>query len=137
MTEIRTPLVGLNMDADTAHYVGMLEGTIAAMCINEVKYRALLELLTGDSWEETRIDFDGNVLMELATNALVKQTGMSLVQAKNLVFKRWHSANHAADIIIPKAVSPEEMLENRRAEASERLQVWKSRQLEDAEKSET
>lgn len=142
MTEsipVQSPLIGLNMDSDTAKYVGMLEGTLAALCINEVKYRALLEILTGESWEETRIDFNGKVLMELAASTLVRQTGMSLTQAKTLVFKRWHARNHAADIIVPKAIDIDTMMDSNRSPensstvtASERLQAWKEKQLADA-----
>jgi hypothetical protein len=141
MTEsvpLRTPLVGLNMDPDVAHYVGMLEGTIAALAINGVKYRALLELLTGDPWEETRIDFDGKVLMQLAASVLAKQTGMSPVDAKNLVARRWSQYNLPAETIVPQAVSVDEYQsasENdleRRRELSERVKTWRARQQADA-----
>lgn len=104
--------IGLDMDADTAHYVGVLEGTIAALCINECKYRALLELLTGESWEATKIDVNGSVLMDLAVSALVKQTGMSTAKAKTLVFKRWNTRNQETPAVIPVAVSTAEVVDD-------------------------
>jgi hypothetical protein len=137
---LRTPLVGLSMDGDTAYYVGMLEGTIAALAINEVKYRALLELLTGDSWEETRIDLDGKVLMTLAANVLVKQTGMNPVQAKILVAKRWGQFNLPAETIVPQAIPIDKYADEasahvhstRRADLSARAREWRDRQTREA-----
>jgi hypothetical protein len=139
MTEsvpLKTPLIGLQMDSDTAQYVGMLEGTVAALAINEVKYRALLELLTGESWEETRIDFDGKVLMSLAASVLAKQTGMTPVEAKNLVAKRWSQYNLPAETIVPHAVSIEDATNepsaqvqlDRRRDLSERVKTWRAKQ---------
>ena len=143
---MQTPLVGLSMDADTAHYVGILEGTIAALCINECKYRALLELYTGESWEASRIDVNGSVLMDLAVSSLIKQTGMDRVRARILVSKRWNQYNQEAPAVIPKAVPVEEFTPETpvsdavatelvtpvAASMSERFQDWKARQLASA-----
>ena len=107
---MQSAMVPLDMNADTAYYVGVLEGTIAALCINECKYRALLELLTGESWEGTRIDVNGEMLMELAISSLVKQTGMSIADAKILVHKRWNTYNQEIPAVIPLAVSAEQMV---------------------------
>lgn len=137
----------MGMDADTAQYVGVLEGTIAALCINEAKYRAYLELLTGDPWEETRIDIDGNVLMGLAVSALVKQTGMDIARAKVLVTKRWNERNLPKEQVVPMAVNPEPFTagepvnhspenESKRT-GSERYRAWKMRQLAAAQESGT
>lgn len=100
---LQTPQISLEMDSDTAHYVGILEGTIAALCINECKYRALLELLTGESWEETRLDIKGDVLQQLAVSALVRQTGMALDRAKLLVAQRWNTRNQEQPVVVPQA----------------------------------
>lgn len=126
--------IGLDMDPETATYVGMLEGTIAALVISDVKNRTLLELLTGDGWEAARVDFNGNALMQLAISALVKQTGMSVAAAKILVTKRWNERNHPSDYIVPQAVATETMTDTSQpiATMSERFQKWKARQLEDS-----
>lgn len=143
---IQTPLIGLTMDPETATYVGMLEGTIAALVINETKYRALLEMLTGDSWEATRVDMDGNVLMGLAVSALVKQTGMDLTRAKVLVLQRWSERNLPADAIVPVAVSPAELTKSvtgdqlptapsstqTSAPMTERAKAWREAQIASA-----
>lgn len=102
---LQTPQISLTMDADTAHYVGILEGTVAALVINECKYRAILELLTGESWEATRLDIKGDVLQQLAVSALVRQTGMALDRAKLLVAQRWNAKNQEAPVVVPQAVA--------------------------------
>jgi hypothetical protein len=143
---MQTPLVGLKMDADTALYVGLLEGTIAHLVINEMKYRALLELFTGEPFEATKIGIDGRTLIDLAISTLVKQTGMDLSKAKLLVLQRWNQFNQATPVI-PQAVEPaklveslgattEEPTEGNRAvrQASQRFRDWVASQQASAAK---
>lgn len=142
MTAVKSVPMPMDMSPDVAQYVGVLEGTVAALCINEARYRAFLELLTGEQWEDTRIDFNGNVLQELAVSALVRQTGMDLARAKVLVAKRWGNFNLPKEMVVPSAVSTDDFVsgdvsnrspENKNAaSASERFQAWKARQLADA-----
>ena len=141
----QSPLVGLELSPEAATYVGVLEGTIAALAINECKYRALLELYTDESWEATRIDINGQALMDLAVDTLVKQTGMDRVRAKVLVTKRWNKRNQEAPTVIPQAVPVESLLAGTpesdsvatglksSVDVSERLQSWKNRQRAEAE----
>lgn len=143
---LKSATIGLDLDPEAATYVGVLEGTIAALAINECKYRALLELLTGESWEATKIDVNGSALMELAVSILVKQTGMDIARAKVLVTKRWNDKNHEAPAVIPKAVGvstftagvPEMdsvatgLVEKQDLKLSERFQEWKQRQIDSA-----
>ncbi|AVD99651.1 hypothetical protein HWB51_gp033 [Mycobacterium phage Cuke] len=133
--------VGLNMDPETALYVGVLEGTIAALVINECKYRAFLELLTDESWEDTKLDIDGNQLMAIAVTALVKQTGMDRVRAQVLVAQRWQKRNLPTETVLPQAVPVEAMTtdQNRpqvasfaKPDMSQRVKAWKERQKADA-----
>lgn len=136
----------MNMDPETATYVAMLEGTIAALVISDCKSRTLLELLTGDGWEAARVDFKGQTLIALAVSALVKQTGMDRVRAQVLVSKRWQERNHPADYIVPQAVSPDTYLATATAktatssqlaaepvDVSARVKDWRARQLAAAE----
>lgn len=137
----RVPLPA-EMDSDTAIYVGVLEGTLAALCVNEAKYRCYLEILTGEPWEDTRIDYNGNMIRELAVSALVRQTGMDRSKAIALVEKRWEDRNLPKEQVIPVAVPPEEFIagdasnrsqeNNSRPEMSERFRAWRERQLADA-----
>ena len=148
-TPMQTPLIGLDMDSDTAHYVGILEGTVAALVINECKYRALLEMLTGDPWENTKLDIKGEVLQQLAVSALVKQTGMHPARAKLLVAQRWDTRNQEAPTVVPVAVPTSTLVGSVASDTPEaptsttdatgqpdmrsRAQAWKERQLAEAQ----
>lgn len=151
MTNESVPLqavhMPMEMDPETATYVAMLEGTIAALVISDVKNRTLLELLTGDGWEAARVDFNGQAMMSLAESALIKQTGMDRIRARMLVAKRWQERNHPADYVVPQAVSPADYVGEaapRMAKSatgsqlgqpmSERVKDWRARQLAEAEK---
>lgn len=145
---LQTPQISLEMDSDTAHYVGILEGTIAALVINEAKYRAILELLTGENWEGTRLDIKGDVLQQLAVSTLVRQTGMTLDRAKLLVAQRWNTKNQPEATLVPQAVpvTPTALAVDPSAPEAEtpasdqtsgqdmgsRLSRWKAKQLEEA-----
>jgi hypothetical protein len=127
----------MDMSPDVATYVGVLEGTIAALCINECKYRWFLELLTGEPWEQTRIDIDGKGLQELAVSALVRQTGMSQAKARIIVSKRWNERSNATEQVVPQAISVESMVSNEKVEfarpdMTERFKAWRKRQLDTA-----
>lgn len=140
MNSVHMPM---NMDPETATYVAMLEGTIAALVISDCKSRTLLELLTGDGWEAARVDFNGKALIALAVSALVKQTGMDRVKAQILVSTRWQERNHPADYIVPQAVSPDAYIAKQSATSSQlasgdvsmsdRVTAWRARQLAAAE----
>lgn len=145
MTEsvpVRRVPIPAEMTAETATYVGVLEGTLAALCVNEAKYRCYLEMLTGEPWEETRIDYNGNMIRDLAVSALVRQTGMDHSKAVALVEKRWNDRNLPKEQVIPVAVPPEEFISgdasnrsqenNSRPEMSERFRAWRDRQVADA-----
>lgn len=147
---IRSVHMPMDMDPETATYVAMLEGTIAALVISDVKNRTLLELLTGDGWEAARVDFNGQAMMGLAESALIKQTGMDRGRARLLVARRWQERNHPADYVVPQAVSPQDYAADALASTqsarnsatssqlgpsmSDRVKDWRARQLADAEK---
>lgn len=138
---LQVPLKGLQMDSDTAQYVGMLEGTIAALVINEVKYRTLLELLTGDYWEAATVNMDPNALVPLAVSALVKQTNLDENKAKKLISARWDDHNNKTNPVVPQAVSTRTANYGSRPDhvvtqpMSERLKSWRERQEQESEAS--
>jgi len=139
---LQSPMIGMDMTEDVALYVGILQGTVAALVVNECKYRAFLELLTGEPWEATRIDMKGEVLQKLAVDSLVKQTGMAPDRAKLLVAQRWDTRNQPAPVIVPVAVPTSEFADAATSEAASsaipvpemktRVQVWRERQKTDA-----
>ena len=120
---LRAPLIDLQMDSDTAYYVGMLEGTIAALVVNEVKFRTLLELLTGDKWDSANMPQDPNALAALAVSMLIKQTGIDQSKAESLVAQRFGDMTSnpipEATIITAAPTAPP---------MSERFKSWKAKQ---------
>lgn len=139
---VRSAPMPLDMSPDVATYVGVLEGTLAALCVNEAKYRSFLEMLTGEPWEDTRIDYNGNMIRELAVSALVRQTGMERSKAVVLVEKRWADRNLPKEQIVPVAVGVQDFIagdasnrsqeNNSRPEMSERFKAWRDRQVAEA-----
>jgi len=91
---LENPLSELEMNEDVALYVGMLEGQLAAYAINEVKYRTLLEMLTGKPWDATMVDVDSNVLVDIASQALIRR-GMDGVEARTTVMRRFQRADNS------------------------------------------
>lgn len=113
-----------NLSPSAALYVGQLEGTIAALVINEVKMRSYLELITGDPWQLVPLPFTNEALQQLATETVAKQTGLPLEDAKKLVADRISLLSPAsapsptAESVVPNVNSPDMI---------ERLQSWKDR----------
>lgn len=142
MGTVQSPLIGLEMTPEVATYVGLLERQVGAYAIQEAKFRALLEIMTGESWETTKLDIDGNMLMALAVESLCKATGMSTVAAKTLVTQRWNDLNgNISTVPAPKSVPIEKLVEGIRSPENDsipvsprafdmksRLADWKERQ---------
>lgn len=133
------------MTPEVATYVGLLEAQLGAYAVQEAKFRALLELITGESWETTRLDIDGNALKALAADALVKSTGATVASASAYVSLNWDRLNQVTTAPVPSAVPVEEMVEQIQSSApaantvveppqqlsmTDRLRAWKERQSE-------
>lgn len=146
MASAQSPLVGLEMSPETATYVGLLERQVAAYAIQEAKFRALLELITGDSWETTKLDMDGKALMAVAVSSLVNRAGLSVAQAKTVVTQRWNTVNQVTTVPTPESTTIEEIVsQSQQAKEAEplapmasglsmqqRLADWKARQTQAA-----
>ena len=130
MTEsvpLQVPLIGLQMNSETAHYVGMLEGTIAALVVNEVKYRTLLELLTGDKWDSAEMPTEPKDIMALAVSVLVKQTGIDKRVAESLVLQRINETNR--DPVVPDRPANVVVTQQATPPMADRYKEWKQRQM--------
>lgn len=128
MTEsipLKSPLEGLQMTSETAQYVGMLEGTIAALVVNEMKYRTLLELLTGEEWDGGTLDSDPESLVPLAVSALVRQTSLDENKAKSLVLKRMGKRRNS---VVPQSIRKVGPTPANMPRMNDRFKSWKSRQ---------
>ena len=136
MVARQSPLVGLEMSPEVAKYVAVLEGRLASYAIQDAKYRALLELLTGDSWEDSSFDASGRMIMQVAEEALVKG-GMSRTAAKTTVAKRWNASNVSTKQV-SRAVPLETVMPQRIVAVGtmkERLQEWKTRNQQESQES--
>lgn len=147
---LQTAKIGMDMDPEVATYVGMLEGTVAALTIQAVQNRSLLELLTDEGWEAGRVGMNPDALREFATQALVRQTGIPLAKAKLIIAKRWDNHNSDMEQIVPQAIPTAEFLGEDAIEPvtdpnpeknppaspsamSSRLASWKAKQVADAD----
>ena len=143
MGSVQSPLVGLEMLPETATYVGLLEAKLCAYAVQEAKFRALLELITGESWESTRLGEDSAALQALAVDALVKSTGATVASAKAYVSLNWNRLNQVETTPVAQAVPIEEMVQQIQSQTpadvpvtppvmsmTDRLRAWKAAQSE-------
>lgn len=131
MTEsipLQVPLIDLQLSSDAAHYVGMLEGTVAALVVNEIKYRTLLELLTGDKWDAAELPQDPNDLMALAVSMISKQTGLDEIKAKSLVAQRFGEVKSKP--VIPVETTNVVVAPPVTVPMTDRFKAWKQRQID-------
>jgi hypothetical protein len=138
MVNVQSPLVGLEYTPETGVYIAKLQAMLAEYANREARFRALLELLTGEQWDDVKLDIDdaGPQLMRIAEDALVLRTGLNRAEAKILVAKRWNTFNKTLEevVVIPKAIPVEEAtkVDTPASEltvynAKERLKSWKER----------
>ena len=94
MVNVQSPLIGLQYDEQTGIYLGHLERQLAAYSVREARFRALLELLTEETWDDVELDIDnaGPQLMKLAEDTLVMR-GLDRTKARTLVIQRWNKTN--------------------------------------------
>jgi hypothetical protein len=128
------------MDEETAKYVGVLEGSLARYAIQEAQFRTLLELITGDSWEDVRVDLNGDAIQTIAVDSLVR-SGVPRMAAMTAVRQRWQTFNNASIVpsVVPQATAVENVVPEKVSPASiqpatgtmsDRLASWKARNAE-------
>lgn len=96
MAATQVPLIDMTTDEKGAFYIGALERKLSAMAVNEMKYRALLEMLTGLEWDEISTDVSANKLKKIATTATARRLARSMEQAEKIVEANIASANETA-----------------------------------------
>jgi hypothetical protein len=101
MAPVRHPLIDLVMNDETSRYVGHLERKILQFTLDDMKMRALLELLTGDMWDNNDFHKQSDTeIQQLAVDTLKRRLNMSEADARRLVADRWNRLN-------PPTESPE------------------------------
>jgi hypothetical protein len=93
MTPVKHPLIDLVYNNETGAYIGMLERKMVIMTMENLKMRSLLELLTGDMWDDCTFETEDKQIFELAVDTLVKRLQISREDAINVVNNRWEATN--------------------------------------------
>lgn len=93
MTSIKHPLINLDMNEETARYVGLLERKLLMLTLDSLKCRTVLELLTDEPWDDQAFPDDEAELKRVATDALVRRLGVPEAEAAAIVAERWGRYN--------------------------------------------
>ena len=93
MTPTQHPLIDLVYNHETGTYIGMLERKLVIMTIENLKMRSLLELLTGDMWDDCNFEQEDKAIFKIAVDTLERRLQISHQDAVNIVTERWEATN--------------------------------------------
>jgi hypothetical protein len=93
MAPTKHPLIDLVYNNETGTYIGMLERKMVIMTLENLKMRSLLELLTGDMWDDVKFDLEDKAIFKAAVDTLERRLQISHNDAINLVTERWEATN--------------------------------------------
>lgn len=95
MAATRQPLLDLVYNDETGRYIGMLERKITKYQLDDIRFRALLELLTDEAWDDYQFSEEDGEIRRIAEDALKRRLGLSDEDARKLVAERWERHNPA------------------------------------------
>lgn len=93
MVANKVPMIDLQFGEKEALYVAALEHRLQAMALNEVKYCALIEMLTGETWETQETSFKAGELKKIAVTATQRRLARSVAEAERIVDANLQKAN--------------------------------------------
>lgn len=93
MAPTRSPLIDLVYNDETGRYIGMLETKYVALSLENIRFRALLELLTDEPWDDYQFSEEDGEIQKLAVDALKRRLQLSDTDARNMVAERWKRHN--------------------------------------------
>lgn len=94
MAVVQNPLAGMQYESpEVAAFQGVMERRILLLTAQEIRFRALLESLTGEPWDDNYSDLDQAELDRLAERSLEKSLGISRVEAAQMVRMNRMKAN--------------------------------------------
>ena len=114
MVAVQNPLAHMQGDGEMTAYVGALERRLVLLTIQEVRFRGLLEALTGEPWDDQYADLGEGEVNEIACNSLMKSLGITKAEATKLVDQhraRANSRNLVLNDSDPKIISTQEQLQ--------------------------
>lgn len=97
MVKIKSPLADLTYDDQTGLYIGALERQVLGLTIQDLRFRALLELITGEEWDDMKTEFEQNEIEAIAVRAVEKKLGVKHAEARKIVRERKEAAQNATD----------------------------------------
>jgi hypothetical protein len=112
MAARREPMIDLVYNDETGRYIGMLESKILYYQLNDLRFRALLELLTDQDWDDYQFSEEDGEIKRLAVDALKRRLGLTHEDAHKLVAERWAGHNpppapeHTRTYLIGKTPTP-------------------------------
>lgn len=112
MAAIRQPMVDIVYNDETGRYIAMLERKLLLLTLNDIKFRALLELLTDEEWEDYQFSEEDGQIQRIAQDALKRRLGLSDDDARRLVAERFERHNpppapdHTRTYLIGEGPSP-------------------------------
>lgn len=93
MAVLQNPLQHMQGDDQMTRYVGVLERRLVLLTIQEQRFRALLEALTGEPWDDQYTDLDQAELDGLVEQSIMKSLGVSQAEASKMVRLHKQQAN--------------------------------------------
>lgn len=93
MASIQNPLAAMELTEEAARYIGVLERRVMLLTAQELRFRALLEAITGESWDDQYQDLDQDEMDRLVEDSLVKSLGISKADARKMVEANKSNAN--------------------------------------------
>jgi hypothetical protein len=121
MAPIRQPLVDIVYNDETGRYIGMLERKLLFYALNDIRFRALLELLTDEEWDDYQFTEEDGEIQRIAQDALKRRLGLSDDDARKLVQERWEKHNpepapdHTRTYLIGETPTPHVVHQSRMA----------------------
>lgn len=113
MVAVQNPLAHMDGDGEMKAYVAVLERRLLLLTIQEVRFRGLLEAITGEPWDDQYADLGEDEVNELAISSLTKSLGITRPEAERLVKdhrQRANSRNLVVNTDDPKIITTQEQL---------------------------
>lgn len=93
MVAVQNPLAHMQGDEEMTAYVAVLERRLVLMTIQEVRFRGLLEALTGEPWDDQYTELGEDEVNAIAVNSLSKSLGITKAEAEQQVKLHRQRAN--------------------------------------------
>lgn len=112
MAAIKQPLLDLVYNDETGRYIAMLERKVTKYQLDDIRFRALLELLTDEPWDDYQFSGEDEEIQRLAQDALKRRLNLSDADARKLVSDRWAAHNpdpapdHTRTYLVGKTPTP-------------------------------